>query len=347
MELKKYLYQIAIDKKGGIIAFIIRLFLPLLSYIYFVFVKMLAFIYTSGLISMAASDKKIISIGNITVGGTGKTPFELFVINTFLTQKKVAIISRGYNDDELDLLQYNLPRVKILSGKNRIQLIKKAQNLFNPDIIILDDGFQQWHIKKNIEIVLIDSSNPFSNGRLLPAGLLREPLSSLRRADVFVLTKVDECPESLSSIKKVIKKINHKALMLECFHKARGLYEPINKKNINLESLQNKKVFTFCAIGSAESFKRTLKKLNVNIVGYKDYLDHHQYTNNDINTIINAVIVSKAEIIITTEKDWMRLDTNMIYKLSGNRKFYLLKIAIELIDKKEKLNEKLSKLFNN
>ena len=307
---------------------------------------MLVFFYTGGLIPRVAFDKKIISIGNITAGGTGKTPFELFMVNTFLAQKKVTIISRGYNDDELDLLQYNLPQAKILSGKNRIELIKKAQNFYNPDIIILDDGFQQWRIKKDIEIVLIDSSNPFSNGRLLPAGLLREPLSSLKRADVFVLTKVDECPENLSSIKKVIKKINHKALMLECYHKASGLYEPIAKKNINLELLQNEKVFTFCAIGSAESFKRTLKKLNVNIAGYIDFLDHHQYTNNDINTIVNAATASEAKIIITTEKDWMRLDTNMIYKLSGKHKFYLLKIAIELIDKKEIINEKLSKLLN-
>jgi tetraacyldisaccharide 4'-kinase len=291
-------------------------------------------------------EKKIISIGNITAGGTGKTPFEMFMVNNLLAHKKVVIISGGYNSDELDLLQYNLPLVKILSGKNRIQLIKKAQELFNPDVIILDDGFQQWRIKKDIEIVLIDSSNPFSNGRLLPAGLLREPLSSLRRADILMLTKVDENPEGLASIRKLIQNINRKALILECNHKASGFYEPINKNNLGLESLEGKKVFTFCAIGSAESFRRTLKKIGVNSVGYRDYLDHYQYKDSDINDIISKATSSKAEVIITTEKDWMRLDANMIWNLSKNHKFYLLKIAIELIDKKEALNEKISHLFN-
>ena len=347
MKLKKYLYQVVINNKSGIMAFFIRLFFLFLSYAYFALVKIAVFVYTSGLISKATFKKKIVSIGNITAGGTGKTPFEIFLVNSFFREKKVVIISGGYNSDELDLLQYNLPQVKILSGRNRMQLIEKAQNLFNPDIIILDDGFQQWRIKKDIEIVLIDSSNPFSNGKLLPAGLLREPLASLMRADVLVLTKVDECSEGLNSIKKVIQNINNKALVLECNHKASGLYEPINKKNKNLKLLINEKVFTFCAIGSAESFRRTLKKLNVNIAGYKDYLDHYKYGDDDIDAIINAATVSKAKIIITTEKDWMRLDANMVWKLSNNHRFYLLKIAIELVDKKEMLNEKLSQLFNN
>ncbi|MDP8260962.1 MAG: tetraacyldisaccharide 4'-kinase [Candidatus Kappaea frigidicola] len=347
MKLKEYLYQVTINGKRGPFAFLVRLFLLLLSCIYFVLVKALVFIYTSGLTSRVTCKKKIISIGNITAGGTGKTPFEMFLVNNFLAQKKVVIISRGYNNDELDLLQYNLPKVKILSGRNRIQLIEKAQKIFDPDIIILDDGFQQWRIKKDIEIVLIDSSNPFSNNKLLPAGLLREPLSSLSRADIFVLTKADECPEGLTSIRKLIQNINHEALVLECNHKASEIYEPISKNNLNIELLKNKKVFTFCAIGSAESFRRTLKNLEVNIVGYKDYLDHHQYTNNDIDIIIRAAAASKTEVIITTEKDWMRLDANMIWQLSNGHKFYLLKIDIELIGKKEILNEKLSQLFNH
>lgn len=347
MECKEYLYNVIINNERGIIPLLIRTFFLVLSFIYFLLVKGFSFLCASGIISSYISDKKIISVGNITVGGTGKTPFELYLVETFFQERKVAIISGGYNEDELNLLQYKLPQVKILSGKNRINLIRRAQSLFDLDIIILDDGFQQWRIKKDIEIVLIDASNPFSNGRLLPAGLLREPLSSLKRADIFVLTKVAESMQDLGLIKAKIQEINKKAVIFECNHRAVGVYEPIDKKDLLLESLRGRRIFTFSAIGSSESFRRTLEHLDVNIVGSKDYLDHHKYVKTDIDNIINAASDSQAEIIITTEKDWMRLDANMVWKLSNNQKFYLLKIAIEPITEQKILNEELSKLFPN
>jgi tetraacyldisaccharide 4'-kinase len=318
-----------------------------LSCLYHLLLRGLIFINTSGFLPRFKSKAKLISIGYITAGGTGKTPFEMFVVKNYLDKNKTAIIARGYNDDELNLLQYNLPQVKILSGKNRIKLIKRAQKLFNIEVILLDDGFQQWRIEKDLEFVLIDASNPFSNRKLLPAGLLREPLDSLRRADVIVLTKTNEAVNSIDSTKKIIRRYNKKADIIESSHKAVEIYEPANKKTFSLESLRNKKIYTFCAIGSASSFRNSLEEKGHEVVGFKDYIDHYQYSAGDIDSIIKDAKKKKADVIMTTEKDWMRLDANMIWKLSNNHKFYLLRIVIEINKNRNILNEKLSMVLNN
>jgi tetraacyldisaccharide 4'-kinase len=347
MKIKKYFYDVAFNKKKGTTASLVRFITISLSGIYHMLLRWLIFINTCGLLPRFKPKAKIISIGNITAGGTGKTPFEMFIVNNYLDKNKTAIISRGYNDDELNLLQYNLPQVKILSGKNRIQLIKSAQKLFNIEVILLDDGFQQWRIKKDLEFVLIDASNPFSNNRLLPAGLLREPLDSLKRADAIILTKTNEAANNIESTKETIRRYNKNADIIECSHRAVEIYEPAKKKTLNLESLKDKRIYTFCAIGSASSFRNSLEEKGLNIVGFKDYIDHYQYGTGDIDSIIKEAKDKKAEVIMTTEKDWMRLDANMIWKLSNSHKFYLLRIIIELNKNQNILNEKLSMALNN
>jgi tetraacyldisaccharide 4'-kinase len=344
---KKYFLSLAMDRKNDIFSSCLKVCLLLLSFIYYLAVKTSVFLYHHRIFKKFKADSKVISVGNITLGGTGKTPVESFLIKYLFGNRKVCLIARGYNDDELDLLQLNFPRIKILAAKNRVKLIRKAQALFNPDIIMLDDGFQQWCIKLDLNIVVIDASCPFGNGWLLPRGILREPVSHLIRADIFFINKVDLNPDNLFYLKEVLEKINPNSIIVESRYKPLFLYEPVKNKKIDAESLKDKNVVAFCGIGHPESFKHTVGALGANIVAFFTFLDHYQYREEDIERIISSADKKKAAFFITTEKDWMRLNRKLIDKITKNFNLYILKIEVEILSGKESLIGKVSNFFNS
>ncbi|MCK4519412.1 MAG: tetraacyldisaccharide 4'-kinase, partial [Candidatus Omnitrophica bacterium] len=339
---KEYLYNVATSRQKGVLASILRFILLIFSYLYWACLELVIFLSWARVLPYYKPEVKVISVGNITMGGTGKTPFEEYLIKRFFISKKVALVSRGYNSDELNLLQYNLPGIKILSGKNRAGLIKRAIKYFKPDLIVLDDGFQQWRVSRDINIVLIDAICPFGNQRLIPRGLLREPVGHLRRADIFVLTKAALGQANLPRLKALLKRIKPEVPVVEAEHRPSCLYEPLKDKNLSFKEIEGKKVLGFCAIGSPSSFRATLSNLGAEVSDFVNFIDHYQYKNRDIDSLINKARAMKVKALITTEKDWMRLDANMIFKLSREFKFYVLKIKIEILKGEERLDEYIS-----
>ena len=220
--------------------------------------------------------------------------------------------------DEARLLQQSSPDVPILVGKNRIQNAKQALKEYPIDVFVLDDGFQHWKLERDLDIVVIDCLNPSGNGFLIPRGILREPLKSLARANIFVLTKTDWGQENLSLIKKKLHSINPDAPVIETVHQPTALLdlcEPSIKES--LEFLKGKTVAAFCGIGQPDSFVRLLKSLGADIVVFKTFGDHHLYRQEDVLSLLNFCREKKVQTLVTTQKDAVKL-TPFLNLFKGN-----------------------------
>ncbi len=324
----KHLHKIATDEYQGVFFAPVKAFLSVLSVIYRVIIKILAGIYGLKTFRPAC---KVISVGNITLGGTGKTVLvELIAYYLNQNSHKVAVLTRGYkrniknpaNDagqeydgmgDEPYMLKRKLGNIPVLVDKNRVRSLNLAVKKFGVDTAILDDGFQQWRIKKDLEITLIDSACAFGNKKVLPRGILREPLSALKRSDIFILTKADSAAtEGLSAF---LNKINPKASVFLSRHEPTGLYDLRNPGAVlSLSIFAGKKAVLFSGIADPDYFKKTVEGLGITVMVSFDFNDHYKYSQSDLDKIVGHAVNEKADLVITTEKDASRLN---ILKIPG------------------------------
>lgn len=319
---------------------------------------------------------KVISIGNITVGGTGKTPSTIAITEEAKKRGfKPCILTRGYKGkikgpcfiskgdgplmseqeagDEPILMAEKLKGVPIIKCADRykggifaIQNLKSQISSIESQIIfILDDGFQHWNLFRDRDILLIDGKNPFGNRRLLPLGQLREPLSAIRRADIIVLTKMDNSAMSQSTthgqskvdgLIEEIKLYNSKAPIFLAEHHPSKFITTAGD-SLPLEWANEKKFFGFCGIGNPESLIQTLFTSGVELTGFKIYRDHYRYRMKDLEIIKKSAEQSGANWIVTTEKDIMRLKE---FSLPEN----LVTLAIEFTVDKKFYEEVFSKM---
>ena len=296
------------------------------------------FFYHIGLLRRFPLGVQVISIGNVTAGGTGKTPVtEIFARTLRDEGRRVAILSRGYRrkeapflkrlvtnvvepplvvsdgrrvlldsetgGDEPYMLASNLPGVAVVVDRNRVKAGRYAVKRLGCDTIILDDGFQYQHLKHSIEVVLVDSTNPFGNGHMLPRGILREPASHIRRADIIFLTK---CREDTSEVKKLIRSYNAKAEIVECNHEPSVLKDVWSREEYPLSYLKGKTVCTLSGIASPKGFENSLRHLGSKVVWCERYADHHRYAASEILYALNRTADIGADALITTEKDAVR-----------------------------------------
>jgi len=284
-------------------------------------------LYNNSILKRYSVDTPVISIGNISVGGTGKTPLVEFIAGKLSGHGcRTVIVSRGYKrkgkgvttvhdgrgflvspelaGDEPYLLAKRLSDTPVIVGKDRYQACLYAQNLFKPDVLILDDAFQHRRLKRNIDIVVIDSTNPWGNRSLLPGGPLREPLSSLKRADLVVLSRINES-ENTERILKKIESITSAPVVLSGYKPESWVQ--LNNSVYNLETLKDKPVLAFTATGNPDSFKKTLKDTSVHLKEFISFKDHHWFTKKDIDKITAKAKAQNAEALVTTEKDMVRL----------------------------------------
>jgi tetraacyldisaccharide 4'-kinase len=354
--MKDCLYNLATDKHKGLFASCMKFFLLFLSIIYGLIVRILIFfcrLYPYRL------QCKVISVGNITLGGTGKSTLVEFIAR-YLKQQghKVAILTRGYKKvsaaygmqaagyeemgDEPYMLQKHLNGIPVIVDSDRINAGNLAMHKFGIDTVILDDGFQQWKIKKDLEILTINADNPLGNRHLLPRGILREPISSLRRPDIFVLTKTNLNPD-IEEIKYFLSRLNPEAEILESIHKPIGFYKLGSPGQIlNLNFLKGESVTLFCGIGDPHSFENLLKNVGVKIGLSFRFPDHHNYTDQDLNKIIEASKNKNIHTIITTEKDAVRLKRSEV----GSQVQEILVLLIEqVINDEQRLYNRLFKLY--
>ncbi len=292
-------------------------------------------VYRCGIKRKTQLRVRVISIGNITLGGTGKTPLVEYAVRRIKEgSKKAAVLSRGYGgSDEVKLFSKRNKDVSILIGKNRARIGEEAIDKSGAEIIVLDDGFQHWPLERDLDIITLDSTWPIWKDRLLPAGTLRERVSSLRRAHVFVLTRVENCdsPE-IKFWQEYLKSINPQAPVFLSRHKPKGF---INRKgeHFPLSFINGKEIVSFSGIAKPEAFEETLRNLGGKIVFSFRYPDHHYYRAEDLEEIKKA---SQDGPVITTEKDLVRIENGQL-----DDRLLALVVEIEFLKDGDRFLEKV------
>ncbi len=255
----------------------------------------------------------VISIGNITAGGTGKTPLVIDLAQRLERMgMNPAVVSRGYGsvdggpNDEERLIREHCPGLVCLSDPDRAQAAEDAHRQFGADVIILDDGFQHRRLARTLDIVTVDATRPFGHGHLLPRGLLREPVSSLRRADVMVITRCDQASKAeLNNLDARLERIAPSVPRLRSRHGVTGIHHldgtPFTRPLAGL------KAAAFAAIGHPESFVTLVRSLEIDVVARRWWPDHHHYRPADIDSLFKTGAAPPHEFLITTEKDAVKL----------------------------------------
>ena len=322
------------------------IFTPL-SILYGLGIKLRRYLYDLNFFPSSRLNVKVISVGNLTVGGTGKTP----MVETLARLLKdngynVTILSRGYGrksrgiiivsdresvkatpkeaGDEPFLLAKKLPGIPVVVGKNRRKTGKNAIAMWKSNILILDDGFQYMGLKKDFDVVLIDSQNPWGNGKLLPAGPLREPISELKRAHAVVFTRANGS-RNINEKTKYLGEITSIPILFST-HRPSSWIPFGEKRYLPLNFLKGKKVTAFAGIGNPDSFKKSLMEINVKIADFIIYRDHYWYKKKDLDKLVLKAQQKGATALVTTEKDGVRLPILPKYKIP----IYLLKIDLEI-----------------
>jgi len=314
-------------------------FLKLISCIFHGIVEVRLFFYEVGVLRRYPLGCQVISVGNITVGGTGKTPVvEAFARELQKAGRTVAILSRGYRKKELPwyeralreqmdpprvvsdgnqvlldsemggdepyMLASNLPGVVVLVDRNRVKSGRYAVKKFGCDTLLLDDGFQYQKLKHRLDLVLVDATNPFGNGNLLPRGILREPVHNLRRANFVFITKSDGNVETL---RQRIAELRPGAEIIECRHEPRCLRNVFSSEQRPLSWLSQLPVLAFSGIAVPQSFEASLRHMGARVIENERFADHHRYTQQEILDAVNRARAIGAAAIVTTEKDAVRL----------------------------------------
>ena len=289
--------------------------------------------YDHSILTVKKASAPVISVGNLTLGGTGKTPLVAWLAHWFAQHnKKPAIISRGYKaktgqlSDEAAELKILLPTVPHYANKQRIIVAREAVAK-GSDVLLLDDGFQHRQIGRDLNLVTIDATDPFGCNRLFPRGLLREPLWGLKRADALVLTRTDQV--SIKTRNEIQEQCfqfvgSHDKPWIETEHRPSNL-RLVDGTTQPLKTLQDKRILSLSAIGNPAAFHRTLTTLGHEPVATLTFPDHHTYTTDDIHRISEETESVGAEIIVTTLKDLVKLPLASV----RNRPLCALEIGIQ------------------
>lgn len=329
------------------------------SLIYFLLIKAREILYSLKIMKQNSLNTKIICIGNLNTGGTGKTSIVIMLAKKLHEKnKKIAIVTRGYKrkrktKDTLIISKENLPEIEksgdeamlifdslkeydipILINPNRYEACLKARELFKPDLILLDDGFQHMSLKRDMNIILI-SANQDLHDSILPLGDLREPFSALKRADAVIITHSElASEEKIEAITNKIKNIKNIEIY-RAIYKAKSFYDATKCLNLDIEKFANKKVFIFSAIGDPDSFEKNLKELDLIIAKNMIFPDHYLFKEKDLYSISQ---ISQNLPIITTYKDFFKLPQNWKKYLSN--RLYIFSIEAEIINSEKKQKNK-------
>ena len=281
-------------------------------------------LYDAGCLNATRLDVPVICLGNITVGGTGKTPMVVWLCQQLQKRsRRPAILTRGYkasatgDNDEVKLLRNALPDVPVVVDSDRVRAGRHAVAEHHADVLVMDDGFQHRRLGRDLDIVLVDSTCPFGFGAVLPRGLLRESLTQLRRARAVVLTRADQVlPAELDEIRQQVESrlnvssstgLSGPKPILTGRHEPRAIVN-MDGHEEGLAQLQGRRVFAFCGIGNPEAFVATLATLGADVVGRRFFDDHHHYRAQDCRDILQAAQQERADWLLTTQKDSVKLE---------------------------------------
>lgn len=296
--------------------------------------------FETGVLPVFNVSVPVISIGNITCGGTGKTPVVIDIAQRFIDNgHKVGIISRGYKrksktqltvvgdgqgqfssyseaGDEPLVIAQSVRKAVVISSSDRVAAARHAIDVLHCDLLLLDDGFQHYRLKRDLDVVLIDYADELLNDSLLPAGRLREPIANLRRSSNIIITKVPKRFDKarMKQLEKTILSQSPEATINACRFVPKSIYRLENGQSVwaPIKTLAKEKVLAFCGLAKPEGFITTLEEMGANILGKKIFSDHHWYTDQDIDLLEKMLAKSQASYLVTTEKDYVKLASSRL-----------------------------------
>jgi tetraacyldisaccharide 4'-kinase len=305
-----------------------------------------------GFVKPARLPCRVVSIGNLTVGGTGKTPMVIHLAGMLRDRGfRPAVLSRGYGGtskspvnvvsrgsgplmkereagDEPVLIAKSAVGIPVLTGPQRVHTGDWAIRNLNADVLVLDDGFQHRQLARDIDIVLLNAANPFGNGRLLPAGPLRETTGALKRADIIIATGTYD---DVTTSRALMLPDGVHAPVFKCYYQPRKLLHGNPEMAFPPELLRGKKICAFAGIGSPTVFEKTLRSLGADVSVFIPFSDHHRYRAPDISLIGDKARQCGAQMIVTTEKDMIKLEAFDVFP--GD--IYALRIEMEFFDQSD------------
>lgn len=381
-KLEKFFLRVVVQKErpaadDNLAVKLLLWHLKQLSHVYGAVVQARLLLYEKGIIRYHTLGCQVISIGNLTVGGTGKTPVvEIFARRLQQAGRHVAILSRGYKKkeptfrekmsslfkgggealrvvsdgkkllldsamggDEPYMLASHLPEVTVLVNSDRVTSGRYAINRQSRDTLLLDDGFQYLSLKHRVDIVLVDRLNPFGNGYVLPRGILREPIKNIRRATVIFITKCEHAGSS-EELKARLRSLNPKAEIIECSHRAQYLQNVFTRERKPLEFLKDKPVTALSGIAAPDGFEQTIERLGAKVLCRERFADHHRYSQQELIDMINRSAQLQVSAIITTEKDAVRFPRVE----RADVDVYFMRVDIELLSGTETFDECISRI---
>ena len=315
MSLHDQFYDLVSGRKTGVAATTLRGGLRILEVPYSAVVCVRNFFYDNRILPIRRFSVPIISVGNLTLGGTGKSPMVAWLCQFFLEQNlRPGLVSRGYRkaseegNDEFLEMSHRFPTVPHIQHPRRAEAIQKLLRTEQVDVIILDDAFQHRQVERNIDIVLLDATAPFGFGHAFPRGTLREPLESLRRADVALLTRSDLVDESeRQTIRQRVLNINPKIIWGETVHVPTSLVSLDSFSSEPIESIFGQSALAFCGIGNPAAFRKTLEQCGVRVEKFIPFPDHYGYTQRDVDELVRTAKELGTDVILCTMKDLVKL----------------------------------------
>ncbi|HEV8062379.1 MAG TPA: tetraacyldisaccharide 4'-kinase [Gemmataceae bacterium] len=290
------------------------------------------------------ADVPVVSVGNLTLGGTGKTPCVEYVSRLYREQGlQVAILSRGFGgetgpNDEALVLEESLPDVPHLQGADRVALARIAVEELESEILVLDDGFQHRRLKRVLDIVLLDTTDPWGAGRIFPRGLLRESPRSLARADVVILTRCDQVDAAIKEdLRRQIAALAPRAIVAETSHRPLQMLR-WNQPASGVALLNGASIIAFCGIGNPESFRRTLVDAGARVLAFRTFPDHHAYGAADVEDLRGWAGKQAMDcLVVTTQKDLVKLRLPNL----GGLALWALRVGLHFEAGQQALDQKL------
>lgn len=348
MQFESQFRQLASGQWRGSLAATLRGGLSLLESPYAWYVARRNRQYDYGAIQPRQAGCPVISVGNISVGGTGKTPLVAWLAKWFVDRRvAVTIISRGYgsqagrpNDEALELAA-RLPGVPHIQNPDRVMAAADAVSTNSRQVLILDDAFQHRRLARNLDIVLLDALEPFGYEHLLPRGLLREPVTSLVRAQVIALSRSDAVSEGRRrEIEARVRSLAPRANWLELAHRPVGLRSASGQVQ-SLATLHGRQIAAFCGIGNPAGFRHTLVQSSLNAVHFLEMPDHCPYGNGDLDRLQTWLAsVPQVEHVVCTRKDLVKLPQESL----GGKRLWALEIELEIARGREELQTVLAEI---
>lgn len=377
-EFEQFAVDVVFDRRHGKRAAVFRACMWSASQLFSLIVQARLWLYRQRILRNHPLGCLVVVVGNLTVGGTGKTPVvEKFARSLAEKGRKVAILSRGYKSraepmwrrwwrtivtgmepppprvvsdgttvlldsdvagDEPYMLARNLPGVIVLVDKNRVKAGHYAIRKFGCDTLVLDDGFQYLPMKGRLNLLLVDSTNPFGNGHLLPRGILREPVKHIKRASYIFLTKSNGRRDA--ELEALIRRHKPEADIIECAHQPKYLQDLVTGERRELAHLKGARVGAFSGIAVPESFESFLRRYGANLIYTRRFLDHHRFSEDELDRICEQVVGANLDYLVTTEKDAVRIAEGRKFPLP----IYYLRLEIEILSGSGDFDEAVARI---